>query len=773
MIERVTVYRRGARVRRSVAIDPPASVVRRPDRTEGADANTVVRRPDRTEGADAKTVVTLAGLPLALDDASVRVRVDGAGARAAAVRISVEEPPADATLAPARDEERDAAERDLAGARAEVARLEATLARFEALAVVPRPRPRKGEPPSASPAEVRLSLARARASESLRVSEELAAARRRARDAERRFDELRDRARRASTARNALRHELRKRADIELEGATEAGARLLFEYVVPGASWSPAYAVWLDDATARVAMRAVVAQHTGEDWAGVWLVLSTADPDRWSELPELAKLRIGRVQPVPAPRGFREPPEGARELYADYDRAFLEERGRGPEQERGSPLDVAAGEEVTSVLGETTVAKEPATKKGEIAFDEGRTRAPGSMTSLKPVLSEAHPAAPPPPAAPPMLVAGAPMSFAGAASFEPQAPAKAGFGAFRRARGRSAAVVSRPPVPPPLPPSFQLDLEQMAYARLRMFPADDARRGDLSVIAVAEAYAEGAHLSVDVGVAIRIAIERAEAIAALPAAHAPPDAPDAFDYAFTADVVADIPSDGQFHVVPVTEYSLPSRASFVAVPGEASDVFRQVRIDSPDAALLAGPADVYAKRGGEDVRRPDRREGADASTDVRRPDRREGADADTYVYLLTTQMPATPPGAEVTLGLGVEQAIKIARNATFTEQAAGLLGNRLDLVHDVAVDLKNNLPRAITVEVRERVPVKRKDDDDIEIDLGPVEPAWESWTQDDSLQGGHRWKVDVGPGASRTLKARYTVRISAKQQLVGGNRREA
>jgi hypothetical protein len=37
--------------------------------------------------------------------------------------------------------------------------------------------------------------------------------------------------------------------------------------------------------------------------------------------------------------------------------------------------------------------------------------------------------------------------------------------------------------------------------------------------------------------------------------------------------------------------------------------------------------------GSSDVRRPDRREGADANTDVRRPDRREGADANTDVHL--------------------------------------------------------------------------------------------------------------------------------------------
>ncbi len=108
---------------------------------------------------------------------------------------------------------------------------------------------------------------------------------------------------------------------MRLEGA-DAGARLVFEYLVPGACWSPSYTVWLDGGEARIAMRAMVAQRTGEDWSGVPLTLSTAEPDRWVELPELTKRRIGRAQPAPPKRAYRAPPEGADALFADYDRAF-------------------------------------------------------------------------------------------------------------------------------------------------------------------------------------------------------------------------------------------------------------------------------------------------------------------------------------------------------------------------------------------------------------------------------------------------------------------
>ncbi len=52
------------------------------------------------------------------------------------------------------------------------------------------------------------------------------------------------------------------------------------------------------------------------------------------------------------------------------------------------------------------------------------------------------------------------------------------------------------------------------------------------------------------------------------------------------------------------------------------------------------------------------------------------------------------------------------------------------------------------MEVRERVPVARKDDDDVKVEVGPAIPAWESWDQEQSLRSGYRWLVVVDPGAT-------------------------
>jgi hypothetical protein len=158
-----------------------------------------------------------------------------------------------------------------------------------------------------------------------------------------------------------------------------------------------------------------------------------------------------------------------------------------------------------------------------------------------------------------------------------------------------------------------------------------------------------------------------------------------------------------------------------------------------DAALLRGPIDVY-QRG---------------------------------TYLMTSRLPPTAPRGKVRLGLGVEQAIKVARNTTFAEKATGLLGGGLSLVHEIEVELANGMERPVEVEVRERLPIVQEDDKDVEITVEVTEPAWKEWTQELSLKGGYRWSVTMEAAQKRKLYAKYVLKISAKHELAGGNRREA
>ncbi len=742
-VDEVTVYREGARVRRTMTVTGERET------------------PDQQ--------LRFAGLPLGLDDGSVRTFVECEGDLAAVdARVVLEAPEPDTELAAAEDESLKAARLAFERQRHHVARLEQALARLESLKVAPRPPLRDNEPALAIPLEGRQKLVAVRVQESERVAKELANARVEARTAERKLTEEVERHKRATTARNAKRHELRKAIVVRLEGKAKGTAKVSVEYLVPGACWSPSYALVLDGAKAKLTMRALVAQRTGEDWKGARLVLSTAQADRWIELPELPKARIGRAQPRPRKRGYREPPEGALALYADYDRAM-----GGPPRESTPPA---------APLDEEPTPPQFALAKQEVAGPRGFGGAPPPpaapmVTRAGAIRSEPELVAAPAPAAMP---AGMPAQVLAARSRSsgvagvigrlaaaiPSSGSSGGERSMPMAKGTATlddGVLGEPiaaseleettrwPGAAPARVDWELDAEAMAYGRLRMRGADDPARGELVAIASAQLYVEQLEGKLAVGVSVTAVLAAAHDTARidtgrLPSGYALAASEDSYDYAYVAEMPADVPADGAFHTIAVASYESKSSLRYVAVPREGQQVFRLLDLESPiDGALLAGPLDVYESEG----------------------------EHGELAYRTTTRMPQTPPRGRVEIGLGVEPAIKVARSTSFQEETTGLLGGSLALGHRIKVELRNLLPRAVNVEVRERVPVVRKDDAEVKVEVGQVEPAWERWDQEQTLRGGYLWKVALEPGESKNLSARYTIKIASKHELAGGNRRES
>ena len=144
--------------------------------------------------------------------------------------------------------------------------------------------------------------------------------------------------------------------------------------------------------------------------------------------------------------------------------------------------------------------------------------------------------------------------------------------------------------------------------------------------------------------------------------------------------------------------------------------------------------------------------------------------------MLTTRLPTVPARGELKLGLGAEQAIKVARNTRFSEARSGdKVVAMAELAHDVDIDIVNHLERDIDIEVRERVPVPAPGAEVVVEEL-EVKPPWQPYDQQERgqiIEGGRRWEVRVGKGASERLHARYVVKIYAQNEIVGGNRREA
>lgn len=673
-IDQVTVYSRGAAVRRT--------------------------------GTTASTgTVRIAGLPLALIDDTVRVEVDG-GPVATAVRTGTD---AGAEVIAEESAELRAARRREAIATAEVVRLETALDKLAHAPVIADDE--TDDTPAAWSAVVaaRRGLIESRAQRERALRDQLAAARRELDEAHRAHEVIATRDALKGSAQGPKLHEVRKYVELELTGAGPATLRL--EYQVGAARWAPAYVARLDGEATKVELRAVVAQDSGEDWNGVALRLSTAEPSRFAPLPELAAQKIGRRQQEPVRKGFRPAPTGSDALYADYDRSFP--RRTIPRPFKEQPFDDSTYEGRAPTAPEEAFAQqvwdEDSSHAKGIYKDEMKKRAPGAVGGAAP-MAQAAPA-------PAMFRASAPRGEVSSTTLFGEAPADA----------RIADKTLRPE-PRPAEPQPRLDYGNLvmgapsAGERGRLVPAP---RGPAAAGAVAEAVARIGQMP-------------------LPAGHVAEWA-HSYDYAFASDGAVDIASDGAWHAVALTTRPGTAKLRHVAVPREQADVFRVAEVENPfDGPLLPGPIDVY----------------------------------DRGQFLVTSSVDYTPPGGSVEVGLGVDAAIKIARNAEFHEEAAGMLRGALRLVHAISVEVENGSPRAIDLEVRERVPITRQGDDEIEVSMGRIDPAWEAWAPEPDapgtprLRGAYRWRISLAPAAKKLLRASYDVKIPSKTELIGGNRRE-
>jgi len=633
--------------------------------------------------------------------------------------------------------------------RDEAGRLERICEQLGSLRVPARPEAKRGAPPPPSAFEARLALLEFRRKELGLRQEQLAAQREALRVAEEELAALQARRAAEPERRNLRLHQLRKMAYVSLQ-APDAGSargefRVELSYRVPGAQWAPAYSLHFEPqrSKAQLTMRAQVRQRSGEDWEGVRLTLSTADAMAWHELPELPSIRIGRRQDAPPSTGWRAPPEGAGALYADYDRARRRLLAASPELKRAPVPAVEPEPEPQVEPGFFQAADSPAMELEDEEEDTGSALEDVLMDRM---LCEERPSAPPP------LPQAAPMPM------EAKAKRRAGpLSALAGAVSRSAAPRPRRRKLAPGPgapaqhaaeaplPGCQAPQDLMNYGALRMAGVDHPQRGKLRPAGAALIYQELlVSVNLQVSVAWLGAVERAGQRAAqqvpLPPGHQQPQDELSFDYAYQAEHPVDVPCDGEYHSLPLLRREAEVEQRYVTVPRESQEVFRFVTWKNPlQAPLLGGPADIY-----------------------------QGGD-----FLLTAPLRTVPPGGRGELGLGVEEAIRVARNTHFREHKSGLMGRQLSLEHQISIELRNNLSRAALLEVRERIPITREAEEEVQVQVADVEPPWEAWEQKNRpVKGAYRWQVELPAGRTTELRASYAVLIATKHELAGGNRRE-
>ncbi len=689
--------------------------------------------------------IEIAGLPLALDDSSVRVRVEvdqGTAPLACDVRVGLAVPPPQETPKPPADEEIPAAAAEVREIENVIALIDNEISVLRNLHVPDRPDGEPGKAPPSSPMSARLALAnfsdeqiRARMQEKRENLEKL-------RLAQEQLADLQQKQHQASTARDARPNELRKTVIVRLsyEGTPSTAAqapRLIVEYFVPGARWTPTYVCRLNSAesSASIAVRALICQRTDEDWTGVRLELSTAEPIAWCALPELPSLRLGRSQPAFRKSGWRRPPIGAEILFEDFDRQKQGAIAAAPK------LQVIANIFSPSVppLPKPVPKYEPARKvkaqKSRASVEQmAASEEPGDefdITLISASIIQEQYDEWDTPDAMNMALPAAPM-----ASVSKPAPA---------AQGKSMRATIRETMEEGSP------TDRLAYNLMRMGAADDpAKRGKLSIEQRQEAYREILQrqdivIRHDVMAFVEGAVFDAQNCLSIPLPLGGIDVRQvagSFDYAYSADGRVDVPSDGQFHSVALTSKSTEVDLRYIVVPREDTNVFRIAQLRNPlQAPLLAGPADVYVND----------------------------------EYILSTNIATVPPKGQMELGLGVEQAIKVARNTSYEEVRSGeTIVAFNELRHKIKIDITNLLPREAKIEVRERLPIPQEGAK-LDVQIDRVTPDWEKYEQKEReapIRSGYRWRIEVPAKEQKTLSVDYTIKTFVDSELIGGNRRE-
>ena len=509
---------------------------------------------------------------------------------------------------------------------------------------------------------------------------------------------------------------------------------LEIDYVVTAARWWPAYTARLSAAATRVTLGidAFVAQASGEAWSGVKLSVATADLASDVRLPELRSLRIGRAQP-PRRLGYRPPPAGLEAMFEGHDRSV-------------NKLELAAEKEAhAEVMDEAE--EEGSTMTRSFSAPEG-SAGYGPPQGMPPP----RPSAPMPMPMPMSLAAAMPMqrampSFAAAPSSMPMR-AKSGAlgGLMRRAMPESSmagdAMIMEesrsfggavPHAEPAAPEAIEPDEAWLDFDALTLVdpldPANHSRRGRLArdPSGMAGSRAAAARASI-------------EALGPPPETQDPLETRGRFDHRYDAEGSADVPASGRPHRVTIGSAEGEARPRFIAVPREAAEVYREAEIPNPFAApLLRGPVEVFL----------------------------DGA------LLTTSSLGFVDRGGRLHLGLGVEERLRVARNARVEEGSAGLLGGSTTVDHHVTIDVASSLGHPVAIEVLDRIPVTS--DKDIEIKLVSSKPTSAKITQAERghpVRGGLAWSITVSPGEKQRIEMVYRVTLPAKNELVGGNRRE-
>lgn len=382
--------------------------------------------------------------------------------------------------------------------------------------------------------------------------------------------------------------------------------------------------------------------------------------------------------------------------------------------------------------------------RAELDLLEAPPRPAPRRARAKPVAMEAPL---PPPS--PMPTGGAiPAPSAMPASFAAPQMARSMAPKARGGRAEMEAVDEPAPEEPPLPagprPGDLLD-----YAWLRLPDWSTPWRGRLVPVDLASDLRDiieqrgGSMAEADrIARAIkRLRERRARLASASPPTgcdpHPDPDQP----VAHAAPVRVDLPDDGRFHAVAIGAGTRPAHRLHRAVPRQGPEVFRYVELPNPmGVPLAAGPMRIWL-------------DGAEQATG---------------------RMRAVGPASRLRLNLGVEDRLRLARNARSSERESGMISATTVLTQSISLELRSRLSGPAEVQLFERLPLAEGVADlEVSLDKGGTAPAARDQGPDgERVEGALRFDLRVEPGAEAAVSWSYSIRHPAKKEIIGGGRRE-
>ena len=683
--------------------------------------------------------VKISGLPLSLDDSSIRIRVNSAAGklRASDFSIVLEAPEPDTDLPAPSDEELENLRHENNRYDLRLRLVESSIEKIRSLPFSNRPFPSDTQIPAPSPTASRKSMMEHIDNRMETLQNKRSSLLKEKNEVYRKLVDLQDKINRQSTARQNREQEIRKSVIVTLDGSGKAdkAAVLYLDYLVPGARWYPVYGLNItnDFSSYSLNMRAMIRQGSGEDWHDVKVKLSTAAAVQWMEKPVLNAKIFGRPAPSLPVSGWRKPPEGISALFADYD-SFISNNSLI--RKRSSPAAEGLSEQISEPdYGETEI-EQPIIGEyddDEILYERDEMDTIMEDKEFSEELMKNQ-----------MPLRSAPM---GSALSAPPPEVRKRKHSEPKMESLRAMSMDDGFSDEDLPESseseiYGADSAFLEYDKMRLEGVDSENRGHLKKSSLYELYNTTPENSRKIEETVsRIRESRNDAP---PHNCIKPLSYEGFDYSFATDSRVDIPSDGNYHTRLISSDESEGKMIYITVPRESRDVFRYISFDNPlDAPVLAGPVDLSI----------------DSS------------------YLLSSNLDTVPSGGAISMGAGIEQSIKVSRNTYYKEESSGLMKGNLGLNHQIDIEVDNNLKKAADMEIRERIPIASNEKDEnaekIKIVVKDISPDWNAFLQEPYYTNGtYRWQSRIEAGSKKKFTVTYEIQIPSQYELSGGNRRE-